>query len=264
MKIAICDDNLEDIKELKGFILESEFCPEDIVLYEYLSGEELLNNFTKFDLIFLDLKLNRLNGIQIAEAIHLQDSQVPISFYTGYDVGASQIVKLRPFSYLVKGRDDIKAIVDKTLKDISSRQKQPSLFVTYDGKMFILQLSDILYISILDKGTEICLTDEKTNEIFGDVGKNTDPLERTIKSGVKLETYYEQLKDYDFMYAKKSYIINAQYVMARLKDSVLLKGHHELSVARSRKKEFDDQLFAYWVRNAIGRKNDDGHITDYV
>ncbi|MDR1548416.1 MAG: LytTR family DNA-binding domain-containing protein [Hungatella sp.] len=254
MRIAICDDNLEDIKALKKFISESEFCPSESDFHEFLSGKDLLDNFSKFDIIFLDIKLGDLEGIQVAETIRLHDSKVPISFYTGYEVLASQVAKVRLFSYLIKGDKELKSLVDNTLRELRKEEELPKLLVEYNGKIFVLQLSDILYISILNKGSAIYLTDESAYEILGVDKKNRKPQDNIIKSGVKLETYYEKISKCGFIYAKKSYIVNARYIIARFKDSILLKGHYELTVARSKKKEFDSQLIEYWGNDIIRRE----------
>lgn len=254
MKIAICDDQQEDIEYLKKLIFESDFCPAQVEFYEFFTGEKLLENFEKFDLIFLDIKLEGISGTKTAMSIRLRDSMVPIAFYTGYDIAASRIFKIEPISYLVKyaSIQEHRKIIDKTLRAVCTKEDLPSLFVSYDGKMFILQLSEILYLSIHERGTAIWLTDERRLELFGEIKKNQEPLECTIKSGETLENYYEQLKDYGFIYAKKSYIINARFITGRLKDSVLLKGGYELTVARSKKKEFNDRLIEYWRKNMIG------------
>lgn len=72
------------------------------------------------------------------------------------------------------------------------------------------------------------------------------PREYFLKSAERLDQYYEQLKDYGFVYGKKSYIINVCYITARMKDAVRLQDETILSIARSRKKEFDDQYSRYW------------------
>lgn len=254
MRIALCDDCSDDLADLKKLILECELCPGDAQVYEYNSGEDLLKDFLHFDLIFLDMKLEGRNGIQTANHIRMRDPDVPIIFYTNYDISASKVIKIRPMDYLMKGSDPEKQkkIIYEVLQNICRHDDLPNLYVAYGGKTYILPLAHIAYISILDKGTEIWLSDEYRTTIFGETKKNQEPTEVTVKSGVKLDAYYDQLKSHGFIYAKKSYIINARFIIARFKDSVLLKGGYELSVARSKKKQFDDQLVEYWVNNAIG------------
>lgn len=254
MRIAICDDDQEDIEYLEKLILESEFRPADVEILRFYKGEDLLTNFSKFNLIFLDIKLDGMSGTRAADAIRLQDPIVAIVFYTNYDVQASRVMKVRPIHYLIKGRklEEHKKDINDIFQKVCGEEELPRLFVNYCGKMYVLPLSDIVYISILDKGTAIWLGDEKRKEIFGEIKKNQDPSNYIIKSGVKLETYYEQLKEYGFIYAKKSYIVNSKFVTGRFKDSITLTGGYELTVARSKKKMVDDLLVEYWGEHTIG------------
>lgn len=61
-----------------------------------------------------------------------------------------------------------------------------------------------------------------------------------------MEEYYNELKDYGFLYAKVSYIINIRHIITREKSLVVMSGGIKLTVSRSRKKAFDDQLMSYW------------------
>lgn len=204
MKIAICDDCQNDIEYLKRIILECGICPEKVEFYEFYTGELLLSDITDFDLMFLDIKLEGVGGTRTAELIRLQNPLVPIVFYTGYDVMATEVIKVHPLNYLKKGNDinEHRQIINDIFKELSEQKKLPNLIIEYHGKKLVLHLFDILFISILDKGTEICITDEKRREIFG---KREKVKNKSIRSGIKLEDYYEQLKNYGFIYAKKSY-----------------------------------------------------------
>ncbi|MEG0565390.1 MAG: response regulator, partial [Hungatella sp.] len=201
MRIAICDDSQQDIEYLKKLIIESKFLEKKAEFYEFHTGEQLLEKFNKFELIFLDIKLKGVSGIQVAKSIRLQDPGVAIVFYSNYDVLASKVVKTNPIHYLIKGSslEEQKTIIDSILHRVFDQEESKGLPVMYAGKMFMLSLSDIIYISILDKGTAIWLSDERRFVIFGELKKNQNPLDLTIRSGVKLETYYEQLKIYGFI-----------------------------------------------------------------
>lgn len=245
MKIAICDDCLSDIEYLKDLIKSSELCPANMNFYEYTSGKELLDNYIDFDAVFLDMRMKGMNGKVTAENIRKRDSQVILSFYSGYAAAASQILKCHPFSYIMKDSDraDMLTDIELVLKEIIRKKNMIRLPVTWDGTVFFLHLSDILYISIYNKGSLIRITDEKANEIWG---PEEMPADKSIKSAVKMDAYFEQLKGYGFVYASKSYIINSENVVAKLKDSVKMKGGCELSISRSRKKDFDYGFSKYW------------------
>ena len=81
-KIAICDDEQSLIVELKKNLkryadeTEKTFC-----FFEFYDGTELLENYQPdFDLIFMDIKMEKLNGLKTAEEIRKMDSTAGLFF----------------------------------------------------------------------------------------------------------------------------------------------------------------------------------------
>ncbi|MBQ7670904.1 MAG: response regulator, partial [Clostridia bacterium] len=71
MRIAICDDAKEFRAELERKIKDSGLIP-DAVFENYSSGEELLSALERkeaFSIIFLDVEMSGINGIQTARKI---------------------------------------------------------------------------------------------------------------------------------------------------------------------------------------------------
>ena len=107
-QIAICDDDQSFIQDLKinleRYAVDTgrEFC-----LFEFHDGIELLENYQPdFDLIFLDIKMEKLGGLKTAEEIRKTDSTVGLFFLTslsqyvwkGYEYGAINYL-LKPMKY---------------------------------------------------------------------------------------------------------------------------------------------------------------------
>lgn len=249
MKIAICDDCIKDIKMLEKMILNNMEVDQKAEFEEFLDGETMLDRYGAYDIVFLDILMRgKKEGTEIAERIRSRDEDVLLVYYTAYDYPASSICQTRPFSYLIK--DDCPQKTEeglrKILKEAKKRQKFPYLTVTDERKKFVLRPQEIMYIAILNKGTAIYPTKEKTAEICMLLNQENVQKEYFLKSTERLDQYYELLKDHGFIYGKKSYIINVNYITARMKDAVLLQDGTILSIARSRKKEFDDQYSRYW------------------
>ena len=65
-KIAICDDNLFFIKQLRTMLKEKIRSDDQIEIYEYHSGEQLLMEMDHFfDVIFMDVVLPKETGCQL-------------------------------------------------------------------------------------------------------------------------------------------------------------------------------------------------------
>lgn len=245
MKIAICDDCQVDIESLKELIKSSTIFPAELEFYEFLSGEGLLADFAAFDVIFLDMQMGGgMNGVRTAEEIRKRDPDVLLSYYSGYEMPANQILQVRPFQYLIKdtSKEELALTLQTIFEEIEKKRNRMRIHATYNGKVFFLQISDIIYISILNKGSELWLTKKKSEEIWG---KDVHTGKLALKSNLRVSDYYKMLQDKGFAYANKSYIINVEHIRSREKNTVLLSDGSALSVTRGMKKEFDDKFCKY-------------------
>lgn len=224
MKIAICDDCSQDIQYLKELIRESPFCPKDTEFLEFSSGEEQLKCPIHFNAIFLDMQMDGINGSETA---------------------AHKILNSRPSKYLMKNYDKEKLAgeVELVLREMLYINKMKRIKVQYYGMTVLLRVTDILYISINGKGTQIWVTDEKANELWG-VEKM--PKLQALRSGNTLKAYYQELGQYGFVYASKSYIVNVRHVMALSSDEITLKGGWRLKLTKGKKKAYEEEFARFW------------------
>lgn len=252
MEIAICDDCLSDIQELKKLIRKCTKNSDHVRFFEFHSGKDLMDGFRKFSVFFLDIYMEgEMEGVELVEQIRKRDSDALIAFYTAHQYPVSRIVRAKPFAYLVKDSvsADFMADLRMTLEEARKKEKDRAVVipVSHDGVTHAIQLSDIIFIMRERTGRRIYLTREGAEKVglLRDAG-NCEEKELSIKSRVGMEEYYNELKDYGFLYAKVSYIINIRHIITREKSLVVMSGGIKLTVSRSRKKAFDDQLMSYW------------------
>lgn len=234
--IAICDDDSHDSARLMDLIRRTPLCPESLTFYEYSDGEELMEDYQKFDAIFLDIGMKNMSGTETAQAVRRIDPFVILAFYTGIEEYASRIVPVHPFIYLNKGDSEEILFENLTLLIEEMRRKHQflKLPVKSDGRLLLLHPSDILYVTIRRNGSELWLTREAVLRLRISEG--------FVKSSIELSSYYEQLSKHGFIYAHRSYIVNAEHIMMRNKNSIVLENGCELNVARGRQQEFDREL----------------------
>ena len=87
LTIAICDDNENQIKEMRRLLAEwSADKPFALDIDEYISAESFLFSYPDkpCDLILLDIEMDRLNGMELAKHLRSNGDMLPIVFITGY------------------------------------------------------------------------------------------------------------------------------------------------------------------------------------
>ena len=100
INIAICDDEINIINKTKKLI--QDYDKEDIDIYVYESGEELINSDKEFHIIFLDIDMKGLDGIETAKKLRKYDKKVKIIYVTNYTDYTYSAFSVHAFGYLVK------------------------------------------------------------------------------------------------------------------------------------------------------------------
>lgn len=104
IKIAVCEDEketqllIEDYLEniLKDISIEYE-------IQKYISGEELLeSNLKDIDILLLDIKMEKLNGMDTARKIREVDNEMEIIFVTSLIDYVQEGYEVRAYRYLLK------------------------------------------------------------------------------------------------------------------------------------------------------------------
>lgn len=147
LKVAICDDE-QPIREYLQKLTEQCMTVE-VSVFE--NGEALLNSKTPFDIVLLDISLNRegegpiLNGVEVARQLR-RKSDVIIIFITalreyvfdGYDVGA--------FHYLLKPLNEQKfrEVMEKAVSQLQKKTEE-TLMVKTGGSYVNIPVSNIVY-----------------------------------------------------------------------------------------------------------------------
>ncbi|MCL2136004.1 MAG: LytTR family DNA-binding domain-containing protein [Coriobacteriia bacterium] len=146
LRIAIAEDTQSDIDILVGFINDYQTNKQIRV---YHSGEELLADFHKsqYDLLFLDIYMYEINGVETAERIRDIDTQVVIVFTTTSEDFTRESYRLNAYKYLVKplvAKDVFDALELAILK--RDKAQGATLAIVYENVPVLIPLNEILYI----------------------------------------------------------------------------------------------------------------------
>ena len=145
MRVAVCDD-MEFYRDSVRSCIKNYCIYGNISVDEFEDGQDLLCEFEagKYDIIFLDFYMQRLNGIPTAEEIRKIDQKVIIIFVTSEDEvplwkvdALMQISKLK----LQEKFNSAMSECERVLKNDSSY-----LYIYNNGRKLILKEDNILYI----------------------------------------------------------------------------------------------------------------------
>lgn len=222
-KIAVCDDEKVICKKIFDMI---NLCSEKMgISFEtdcFVSGEELCQEMkkAKYDLIFLDIELPKMNGVAVGKYIRetLSNEVVQIVYISSKQQYAMELFDIRPMNFLIKPitSEKIQAIIEKLLK-LNSVDTQ--LFKFKIRQDYIkLPLSEIMYFS--SNGRKISIVSpNKTHEFYG-----------------SLENIYTDVKARNFLYIHKSYIVNYRFVRQYEYEQVTLINGTVLPISQPRRK----------------------------
>ena len=129
LNIAVVDDILCEILKLENFIKNyfRESTHELGLLNSFTSGEELLKDFEpkKFHIVFTDIIMKDVNGIETARLLRADDTELLIIFTTTSREYAFDAFPVHPFDYLLKPytEDAIYKILDEALRVLSVNEQ---------------------------------------------------------------------------------------------------------------------------------------------
>ena len=74
----------------------------------FSSGEDLLNTTYHFDIIFLDIQMEGINGMETARRLRNQKEEVILIFISGFKEYVFEAFDVSAFHYLLKPIEEIK------------------------------------------------------------------------------------------------------------------------------------------------------------
>lgn len=148
LSIAVCDDILLECTQLAKQIRHiAGLAGCEIILREFYSGKELLNSTESFDLLFLDIKMPDLNGMELARLLRRREETCLLVFVTAVSEYVFEAYDVEAFAYLVK------PITDQQLTKVLTRgaeklRKTSAEFLLVSSQHAVrkIPLQDIVYI----------------------------------------------------------------------------------------------------------------------
>ena len=249
-KIAICEDDEKYSDYLKKLILKiNKEQRRETLFFTFSTGQELLNENEKdWDLIILDIQMAGMDGYEVARILRERDKKVLLVFCSGVYEPTSEAFKVTPYRYLQKRYTNGKMLEEmkEILEEMEIRKTFPYLMCRYGiGADRIRIYADaILYIAIKNEDTQVYPWGEIMDKFPGE----------TFRTGIKMseicETFNEEC---GFVRIHNSYTVNMSYIIETHKESVRLLDGTELTISRSRAREFKAVFAKYMAAKYKGK-----------
>jgi len=147
MKVMIVDDEKLALSRLTRLLNEEGI--EDIKSFTSPSLALVEATKTKFDVIFLDISMPEITGLELANTILSLEPKTFIVFQTAYNEHAIEAFKIGGIDYLMKPIEsaDIKRVLEK-IKSFkqSSQVNDEKLLGKRGNKIYLIKLDDIYFI----------------------------------------------------------------------------------------------------------------------
>lgn len=232
MEIAIVDDEKDERKILSDKVksyMEKQALPCQIDTYT--SGSELLKANRPFDLIFLDIQMPGLSGMELAKKLRLDGISSYIVFVTILQEYVYDAFEVEASDYLLKPVDDKRfcRMMDRLYSSLQQRGKSSLIIASKGNTCKSISLRDISYCEAVNHKIRIC-TNTGAHECY-----------------FKFEELERQLDD-RFFKCHRSYLVNLDYVCGYREGSAFLENGQKIPVSRLRGQEFSLKMLQHLKR----------------
>ena len=230
IRIALVEDEAEVRAQLQGYVQRhTRQYGTEFAVTEFADGMELLDDYRPvYDILFLDVEMKHLDGMETARRVRELDKDVIIVFITnmaqyaigGYAVGALDYV-LKPVNYY-----QFCTKLSRAVQRVERRRGGQVVLQLAGGGMQVLSTNDIYYLETRDR------------LLWYHTAKGEFSVRASLASAEK------QLAQYHFSRCNQCYLVNLQYVKAVENDFVHVNTDR-LEISRRQRAAFLTAVASY-------------------
>lgn len=222
MKICICDNDSFTNREIRSLLENFAESEEGFDVSDFSCGEDLIeyyNSGNGFDIVFLDIEMKGMNGIEAAENIKCIAPETIIIFVSSHPNYVFDAFRIEALHFLVK------PIKEKEFNEVFTRAMKKytavnaSVVLKWESTRNKIRISNISYV----EGYRRHLSVHTANGVFEAVGK--------------IPEIYEALRPHGFVRVHQGFIVNMNYIKNFNTNEVELTDGSKVAVSVRKKQE---------------------------
>lgn len=231
MNILICDDEKSYLNILNTHV--QEYMRNHFITCSITSttnAANLLDSDEVFDLAFLDIQMDGLDGITLAKELKKRNSKLAIFFITNYDQYQDDAMDLQAFRFFEKPFDASRlyAGLDKAMEYIDGAYVD--VFLSGNGIQQRILVDDIIYVTRNNRKVALITKDQEfyTTQSF--------------------DSWCAKLPPLFFYPVHKSFLVNLHYVERYTYSELILCDNIRIPIAPRKQSAFHKFWFGYLRR----------------
>lgn len=233
IRIAIVDDEKLIREHIKIMIKNKQV---ESLIDTYSAGEELLRTDKCYDMVFLDIQMEGINGIETARVLRQKTEDAVLIFITGIKEYVFDAFDVAAFHYLIKPIDEQKFadVFKRAVLEVGKKKPKTNgqIFVKTRYRNVTLEQSDVLYIESRGKKVEIH-TKTGVIDVYAGIGE----LEKQLKQ--------------NFYRCHRGYLVNLAFIMEYSNVSITLNNGECIILAKEKYGEFV-KVYMRYLKNGGG------------
>lgn len=229
VRIVVCDDEKQICDRIKA--MAADFFHRknvETMILRFSCGEELLKYDKAIDILFLDIQMRGMDGMETARRLRQSGFKGFLIFITILKEMVFQSFEVQAYDYLVKPLE--KQCFERTMERLFVSMRNASeanLLVRKGHESCVISLEDIIFCEIIDRKVYLHLASSEVIDFYD-----------------RIENLETKLDD-RFFRCHRSFLINLRYLESYKNGSAYLKSGQEVPVSRLRSKEFSSVILRY-------------------